>query len=205
MRCRDAAKTALSSHDDCGEQYQLAIEMSIGYLEGEAHRRDSALHPRPYRHDAVASILPRSRRVIRGFESDHRDPPGSGTSLGSDVADIRIRQSTSVFDIDSRYKRKLQRHTSGGCPGCPGFQDPRIFMAAAELMGRDVQPDSWGVLGGCATLLSRATPCVTAQCRASFGIISSGSFSVDFRNRCLLLALIVPHVKRPQARRTTRT
>jgi hypothetical protein len=200
MRCRDAAKTALSSHDDCGEQYQLAIEMSIGYLgarrTGETlrcirHRTATTRWPRFYR---VPGELSGASRVTTGIPPDpehHSDP----TSLTSG-SDSRLRCSISTADINVNSNAIRPE-------GVLDSRTARIFMAAAELMGRDVQPDSWVVLGGCATLLSRATPCVTAQCRASFGIISSGSFSVDFRKRCLLLALIVPHVKRPQARRTT--
>ena len=120
---------------------------------------------------------------------------GSSDPDASSGFDTRFRSSISTADMN------VNSHPVP--PGrCPGFQDRLDSTAVAEPPAiRDIQPDSAVVRGGYVDprllILAQAVANNSAlhghaQCRASFGIISSSSFSVDFRNRCLLLALTSP-------------
>ena len=91
-----------------------------------------------------------------------------------------------------------------GHPGSPegaDVTDPRYlarFVGRARGATRIPTRGSWPVM-------SQLTPHygVIAQCRASFGIISLSWFLVDFRNRSLLLAKTIRHLRPLRARRPT--
>lgn len=195
-------RAGLCSHDDRSSASSISSGLSCPYhiSEGKGNRRDAELQPElqpgSYRDDTVASITSRPRRVVLDLERSlgpwtHSEEPG-------------LRPSFLVFDINAGYRRAPPHVFTG----CPGLQD----SLGAEAWIRAIWPDSLGMRGVpgaparpilAVAVANDSTLRVTAQCRASFGIIPSSWFLVDFRNRGLLLALRIRHLRRPRARRRT--